>query len=35
LLPSELLEIILSNVDAWQDNLEQLLMALRRCEGNI
>jgi hypothetical protein len=35
LLPSELLEIILSNVDAWQDNREQLLMALRQCEGNI
>ena len=35
LLASELLEIILSNVDAWQDNREQLLMALRHCEGNI
>lgn len=34
LLPSELLEIILSNIDAWQDNREQLLMALRHCEGN-
>jgi hypothetical protein len=34
LLPSELMEIVLSNVDAWQDNREQLLMALRHCEGN-
>jgi len=25
----------LSNVDAWQDNREQLLMALRHCEGNV
>jgi len=35
LLPSELMGIVLSNVDAWQDNREQLLMALRRCEGNV
>ena len=35
LLPSELIEIVLSNVDAWQDNREQLLMALRHCEGNV
>jgi len=34
LLPSELMDIVLSNVDAWQDNREQLLMALRHCEGN-
>lgn len=34
LLASELLEIILSNVDAWQENRKQLLMALRHCEGN-
>jgi hypothetical protein len=34
LLASELLEIILSNIDAWQENREQLLMALRHCEGN-
>jgi hypothetical protein len=34
LLPSELMEIVLSNVDAWQNNREQLLMALRHCEGN-
>ena len=34
LLPSELMEIVLSNVDAWQDNRKQLLMALRHCEGN-
>jgi hypothetical protein len=35
LLPSELMEIVLSNVDAWQENREQLLMALRHCEGNV
>jgi hypothetical protein len=34
LLPSELMDIILSHVDAWQQNREQLLMALRHCEGN-
>jgi hypothetical protein len=34
LLASELLDIILSNVDAWQENRQQLLMALRHCEGN-
>ncbi len=35
LLPSEMMEIVLSNVDAWQDSREQLLMALRHCEGNV
>jgi hypothetical protein len=34
LRPSQLLEIILSHVDAWQANRSQLLMALRLCEGN-
>jgi hypothetical protein len=34
LLPSEILEIILSHIDAWQENRKQLLMALRHCEGN-
>ena len=34
LLPSELMDIVLSNVEAWQNNREQLLMALRQCEGN-
>ena len=34
LLPSELMEIVLSNVAAWQHNHEQLLMALRLSEGN-
>jgi len=29
------MEIVLFNVDAWQDNREQLLMALRHCEGNV
>ena len=33
LLPSELLEIILTHVDAWQANRTHLLMALRLCEG--
>jgi hypothetical protein len=33
LLPSELLEIILSHMDVWQANREQLLTALRLCEG--
>ena len=27
------MEIILSHIDAWQANREQLLMALRLCEG--
>lgn len=34
LLPSELLEIILSHIDAWQANSSHLLMALRLCEGH-
>jgi hypothetical protein len=33
LLPSELLEIILPHLDAWQANRTHLLMALRLCEG--
>jgi hypothetical protein len=33
LLPSELLEIILTHIDAWQANCATLLMALRLCEG--
>jgi hypothetical protein len=33
LLPSELLEIILSHMDVWQANRKQLLTALRLCEG--
>jgi hypothetical protein len=33
LLPSELVEIILSHFDAWQANRQRLLMALRLCEG--
>lgn len=33
LLPSELLEIILTHADAWQANRTNLLMALRLCEG--
>jgi len=35
LLASESMEIVLFNVDAWQDHREQLLMALRHCEGNV
>ena len=35
LLSSELMEIVLTNVDTWQDHREQLLMALRHCEGNV
>lgn len=34
LLPSELVVIMLENMDAWQANREQLLMALRLAEGN-
>jgi len=34
LLPSELVNLILSHVDAWQANRKQLLLALRLCEGN-
>jgi hypothetical protein len=33
LLPSELLEIILTNIDAWRANQETVLTALRLCEG--
>ena len=34
LKPSELLEIILTHMDAWQSNRDRLLMALRLCEGS-
>jgi hypothetical protein len=34
LLPSELITIILTNIDAWQANQEQLILALRLCEGS-
>ena len=34
LFASELVTIILDNVDAWQANREQVLMALRLAEGN-
>ncbi len=34
LLPSELVEIILTHVDAWQANRANLLLALRLCEGD-
>ena len=34
LQPSELIDIVLSNVDAWQANRKQLILALRLCEGN-
>jgi hypothetical protein len=34
LLPSELVTIILTHIDAWQAHREQLLMALRLAEGN-
>lgn len=33
LRPSELLEIILTHMDAWQRNRDRLIMALRLCEG--
>ena len=33
LRPSELVEIILTHMDAWQANQDRLLMALRLCEG--
>jgi hypothetical protein len=33
LLPSELMEIVLTHMDAWQDNQAYLLRALRLCEG--
>ncbi len=34
LQPSELIDIVLSSVDAWQANRKQLILALRLCEGN-
>jgi hypothetical protein len=34
LQPSELIEIVLSHIDAWQANRKQLILALRMCEGN-
>jgi hypothetical protein len=34
LKPSELLEIILTHMDAWQSHRDRLLMALRLCEGS-
>jgi hypothetical protein len=34
LLPSELVTLILANVDAWQANRDQLTLALRLCEGH-
>lgn len=34
LLPSQLLQIILTHVDAWKAHQETVLMALRLCEGN-
>ncbi len=34
LLPSELVEIILTHITAWQANRKQLLIALRLCEGH-
>jgi hypothetical protein len=34
LLPSELVQIILTHSEAWQANQERLLMALRLCEGH-
>ena len=34
LLPSELLTIILTHIDAWQANHKQIIMALRLTEGN-
>jgi hypothetical protein len=34
LLPSELMTIVLENIDAWHANRDQLLMALRLTEGN-
>ena len=33
LLPSELMQIVLTHMDAWKANQEQLIMALRLCEG--
>ena len=34
LRPSELLTIVLENIDAWKANQSTLLMALRLCEGS-
>jgi len=34
LLPSQLVTLILANVDAWQANRDQLILALRLCEGH-
>jgi len=34
LLPSELMQIVLTHMDAWKTNQEQLIMALRLCEGH-
>ncbi len=34
LVPSQLLQIILTHIDAWRANQEQVLMALRLCEGS-
>jgi hypothetical protein len=34
LLPSELVKLILANVNAWQANRDQLILALRLCEGH-
>lgn len=34
LLPSELIDIILTHMDAWQAKRDQVLLALRLCEGN-
>jgi len=33
LMPSQLLQIILTHMDAWQANQENVLMTLRLCEG--
>ena len=33
LLPSQLLDIVSTHVDAWQANNTKVLMALRLCEG--
>jgi len=33
MLPSKLMQIVLSHMDAWKANQERLIMALRLCEG--
>jgi hypothetical protein len=33
LLPSELMQIVLTHMDAWMANQEQLIISLRLCEG--